>query len=198
MIDGAIAVNISTRWFSGRAPLKISPAKYWKIASFPLPSDSSSVAPRRRRCSRNSTSAATQPSLSRWIRNSCSRSTGWLPRMACASSSVQRSSASSMRAMRPLATRRANSGGGSAREMTMTVIPSGTSSSPCANAARCAGVVSASWKLSKTTAHGSGNAEKRSRKKLRTKRARSCCGSDVNCGNAAAVLPASCCAAMRR
>jgi hypothetical protein len=70
---------------------------------------------------------------------SCCASTGWLPRMACASSSVQRSAASSTRAIRPLATRRANSGGGSARDITTTVIRSGTSSSPCAKARALAG-----------------------------------------------------------
>ena len=65
VIEGGMALSMSTRWFSGRAALKISPAKYWKIASLPCPSDSSSVAPRRRKCSRSSTSAATQPSLCR-------------------------------------------------------------------------------------------------------------------------------------
>jgi hypothetical protein len=56
--------------------------------------------------------------------------------------------------------------------------------------------VSGSWKLSNTRKHGAGNAEKRSRKKLRTNRARSCWGSELKRGKAIAlcrpVAPRAC------
>src|SRR2546422_4320415 len=61
----------------------------------------------------------------------------------------------------------------------------------CASAARCAGGVRASWKLSSTMTLGFGSSEKRSLKKPRAKRARSCCGSEVNKGSAAAFRPAT-------
>ena len=109
----------------------------------------------RLRCSRSSTSAATQPSLCRVIALQRLRveriaARGSLPlRRACSASAD-----GSIRAMRRLATSRANSGGGSPREIAMTVMPSGTSSSACANAARSSVPVRASWKLSRTMTRG--------------------------------------------
>ena len=84
--------------------------------------------------------------------------------MASASSGVHASAAGSIRAMRRLATRRANSGGGSPREIAMTVMPSGTSSSAWANAARSSFPVRASWKLSRAMTVGRGKTAKNSRK----------------------------------
>ena len=83
------------------------------------------------------------------------------------------------------------------RDSTIRVMPSGISSSPWAKAALPSGCTRISWKLSKTTTQGFGSAEKKSRKKVRAKRARFCCGSGENIGSAAAALPATIDAAVR-